>query len=291
MRPTARRMPEVADTLRPHPDLVHGIAALRPDHGRLFVVVGVFDGLHLGHLYLLRHLRSAAAEHRARSCVITFDHHPDEILVGAAPALLCDPDERLQLLADAGVDVTVVQNFDADLRMTTFEAFVQQIAERVDLAGFLMTPDAAFGHERRGTPAAVAGLGAVLGYDVVVVPALEIAGHQVRSADIRAAIARGRLDEAAVMLGRAYAVSGALHHADDSRTLVRFPMPVALPPPGEYPVTLRSVEVSPGILSGVTAFVRPDGLVELPHGSVAAGSGHVRVTFDSLPHQSTTQIG
>ena len=73
--------------------VVAGVDALEPHHGPLFVVIGVFDGLHLGHQYLLRHLRRAASRSEAKPAVITFDHHPDEILVGAAPPpLLCDPE-------------------------------------------------------------------------------------------------------------------------------------------------------------------------------------------------------
>ncbi len=99
-------------------EVVGGIEALRPDLGPAFVVVGVFDGLHLGHLYLLRHLVAEAAARAAQPTVITFDHHPDEVLTGHAPPLLLDPIERLERLADAGVQVTVVQHFDAALRET-----------------------------------------------------------------------------------------------------------------------------------------------------------------------------
>ena len=75
--------------------------AWRRDDGPVFVVVGVFDGLHLGHQYLLRASRRARPRPRdARPTVITFDHHPDEVLTGHAPPLLIDPDERLERLAD-----------------------------------------------------------------------------------------------------------------------------------------------------------------------------------------------
>ena len=158
----------------------------------MFVCVGVFDGLHLGHAYLLRHLVAEAAARSARPVVITFDHHPDEILTGNAPPLLCDPDERLARLEAAGVDTTVVVHFDRRLRETPYEAFVAAIADRAPIAGFLMTPDAAFGYERAGTPDALAALGREQGFDVVVVPPYEVDGAAVRSSEIRAAIARRR---------------------------------------------------------------------------------------------------
>lgn len=267
------------DGRRPHPEVVHGISALRRSHGKLFVAVGVFDGLHLGHLYLLRELRAAAAQRGARSAVITFDHHPDEILVGAAPPLLCDPDERLELLAKAGVEVTVVQTFDAALRMTTYDDFIRSIAGRVDLAGFLMTPDAAFGHDRRGTADAVMDLGRVVGYDVVVVMPMDLAGTPVRSSEIRIAIANGQLAEASAMLGRPYAVVGDVEPRPGSRTILRFPMPVALPPAGEYSVVMGSGSGSATSVLELTAVVRPDAAVELPNALVGPGPHHVRITF------------
>ena len=97
-----------------------------PQLGPVFVVVGVFDGLHLGHAYLLEHLVAEAAARDARPTVITFDHHPDEVLMGEAPPLLLDPAERLERLAAAGVAVTVVQPFDEALRRTPYDAFVER---------------------------------------------------------------------------------------------------------------------------------------------------------------------
>jgi riboflavin kinase/FMN adenylyltransferase len=214
--------------------LVHGIDALEPSLGRLFVVVGVFDGLHLGHAYLLEQLAIAADAHAARPAVITFDHHPDEILTGHAPPLLCDPEERLDRLEAAGVAVTVVQTFDVALRETPFGAFVRRIAERVELAGFLMTPDSAFGYERGGTPATVGELGRELGYDVVVVPQFTLDGATVSSSKIRSAIAEGDLAAAERLLGRPYSVVGSGAEAGVGRVAITFDMPVALPPAGRY---------------------------------------------------------
>ena len=212
-------------------DVVQGVDELRPEHGRLFVVIGVFDGIHRGHAYLLDHLRAEAARRGARPTVITFDHHPDEIIQGAAPPLLLHPAERLELLAAAGVQVTVVQHFDETVRRTPYDAFVGMISSRVDLAGFLMTPDAAFGFERRGTPEALAALGRRDGFDVVVVPTFDLDGRSVRSSDVRAAIAAGDLAAAGTLLGRP--VSLRARAIDGGR--LAFDWPLALPPDGAYP--------------------------------------------------------
>ena len=92
--------------------VVNGVDALPPERGPVFVVVGVFDGLHLGHATCSSTSSREAGRRGAAPTVITFDHHPDEVLTGSAPPLLIDPDERLERLDAAGVAVTVVQHFD-----------------------------------------------------------------------------------------------------------------------------------------------------------------------------------
>jgi riboflavin kinase/FMN adenylyltransferase len=237
-------------------DVVPGIDALTPDHGPAFVVVGVFDGLHLGHRYLLDHLVAGAHERDARSMVITFDHHPDEVLTGTAPPLLLDPEERLERLAAAGVDVTVVQHFDAALRQTPYDVFVGRICARVELNGFLMTPDAAFGYERRGTPETLAVLGAHDGFDVVVVPPFDLGGRPVRSSDIRSAIAAGQLDVATALLGRPVTLTGWLDEGAPADGRIRFSLPMALPPDGTYPSRIDGDDTLLEIRSG-EATIRP----------------------------------
>ncbi len=235
-------------------DVVAGVDALRAEHGPVFAVVGVFDGLHRGHLYLLDHLEREAAAREARAAVITFDHHPDEVITGTAPPLLMDPQERLERLAAAGVDVTVVQHFDDVVRHTTYDAFVERIRRHAGLAGLLMTPDAAFGFERRGTPETLAALGAVEGFDVVVVPPFELDGRSVRSADIRTAIAEGDLHAAERLLGRPVTVAATAEPAHDGRdTPLSFQWPMALPPDGRYRSIVAGVEATLTIASGTAS--------------------------------------
>jgi riboflavin kinase/FMN adenylyltransferase len=226
--------------------VVAGVDALTPDLGPAFVVVGVFDGLHLGHLYLLHRLVEEADARHAQATVITFDHHPDEVLTGAAPPLLIDPEERLSRLEAAGIAVTVVQHFDQALRRTPYDEFVERIRSRIGLAGFLMTPDAAFGFERRGTPEALATLGERDGFEVVVIPPFTLDGRPVRSTEIRAAIATGDLPTAAALLGRPVSVTGQV----DGEGLMRFALPIALPPQGDYEASVGAASTTLTVRDG-----------------------------------------
>jgi riboflavin kinase / FMN adenylyltransferase len=250
-------------------EVVAGVEGLHQAHGPLFAVIGVFDGIHLGHRYLLGRLVEEARRRGARPSVITFDSHPDEILVGAAPPLLLDQAERLRMLGEAGVEVVVVQHFDAALRSTEYDAFVHRITSRTPLAGLLMTPDAAFGHNRRGTPDAVRALGEQDGFDLVVASPFALDGRSVRSSDVRSAIAAGDFEGAERLLGRRYAIIG---EAGADGTL-EFGMPVARPPAGSYRVHANG---KPALL-----LVDDSGAMRLAPTKAWARGARLRVEFEA----------
>ena len=258
---------------------VIGRGQLNADDGPLLVAVGVFDGLHRGHVYLLERLVSGAHSRKARPVVITFDAHPDAILLGHAPPLLMDPAERLERFAALGVELVVVEHFDEALRQTTYDDFLHGITSRCALAGIVMTPDAAFGHDRAGTPATVSELGGRDGFEVVVVPPFALDGREVRSSEIRAAIAAGDLDAAERLLGRQYAIVGAV---DDGERMT-FPVPVALPPPGVYTSDWTGGKVRVSMLPDGGIMLAPRGAGSSSKASAAAPrtSPRTRVTLAS----------
>jgi tRNA pseudouridine55 synthase len=285
--------------------VVGGVDELPSELGRLYVAVGVFDGLHRGHLYLLRELRQAAERAGAKAAVITFDAHPEEVVLGLAPPLLCDPDERLVRLAAAGAEVTVVQHFDHALRMTGYEEFVARIRSRVELAGFVMTPDAAFGHDRLGTPTTLAALGLRDGFVVSVVPSLLVDGEQVRSSEIRRRVADGDLAGARHLLGRPLSVIGRLTAEGDSTATgtgastgegagdgagrqnaprrLEFDLPVTLPPSGRYSVLVgpawgQSLPSEPARRPTLATVEEGSVLLE-PARGVRASADRIRVVF------------
>jgi riboflavin kinase / FMN adenylyltransferase len=223
-------------------EVVHGLESVTGSRP-LVVAVGIFDGIHRGHVRLLRRLVSEAVRREARPTVITFEPHPDGVLRERAPLLACDPGERLARIEAAGVALTVVQTFDRDFAAQSAEAFLRRVAAAAPLRAVVMSPESAFGRDRAGTLQTVRALAPDLGFEVIEAGQLSSGGSRISSTVIRGHIEAGRLARARRLLGRRYAVIGEVVHGDArGRTLgyptanLRFDESVALPPNGVYAV-------------------------------------------------------
>jgi riboflavin kinase/FMN adenylyltransferase len=210
---------------------------------RLAVTIGVFDGVHRGHLAVLRALVHAARAARAAPVVVTFEPHPELVLRGTLPPLLCDGEERAARLAEAGMAHLVVQPFDRAFAALSAEAFVERLGAGRDLAALVMTPESSFGRGRTGTAATMAAFGALRGFRVVEIASLRSGGALISSGRIRALLAEGRLAAAARLLGRRPAVTGEVVPGDGRGRDLTYPTanlafdaPVALPRDGIYAV-------------------------------------------------------
>ena len=173
-----------------------------PGDRPMVVTLGVFDGVHVGHLHVLRTLTAAASERAAVPVVITFDPHPEAVVLGRAPRLLCSVQERVARLEVAGAGIVVVQRFDEAFRHQSAQAFLDRLRLGRQLRGLVMSPESAFGHDRQGTIELVRRLAAEEGWTLVEIPLLEVDGERVSSARIRALLAEGRRDDAQRLLGR-----------------------------------------------------------------------------------------
>jgi riboflavin kinase / FMN adenylyltransferase len=208
---------------------------------RYVLVVGMFDGVHRGHRRVLETAVRAAAEDGATAVALTFDPHPAAVLRGAAPALLCDPLEKLERLAETGIGLTVVCRFDRRFADQSPDEFLRRLIRERDLRGVVMTHETAFGRGRAGTEEAVRALGPELGFRVVHVDEALVRGQRVSSSAIREALGAGRLADIRLLLGRDYAVVGTVVHGDGRGRQLGYPTanldfaePVALPPDGIY---------------------------------------------------------
>jgi len=215
--------------------------------GGTAVTIGAFDGVHFGHRALIAELRARAATAGLRSAVVTFDVHPASVVrPDSAPALLTDLDQKLELLAETGVDYTYVVHFD-ELRSTqSAEEFViDDLVARLDTRIVTVGADFHFGAGRRGTIALLCSMGDVLGFEVVGHELVDLEGRasmtSVSSTRIRAALRAGDLAAATAMLGRPHEVRGIVGRGDGrARELgyrtanVGVPPEICLPADGVY---------------------------------------------------------
>jgi riboflavin kinase/FMN adenylyltransferase len=175
------------------------------------VTVGTFDGVHRGHLDVIRRLVNRAVEVGMPSLLVSFDPHPLEIVnPSAAPLLLSTSEEKLEVIAETGLDYFALVPFTHSLAAYGAEEFVDRILRaRFRMAELLIGHDHGFGHRRAGNVTVLQTLGRERGFRVDVVDAVSLGdGQHVSSTSIRRAIAGGDLVRAAEGLGRAYSVSG-----------------------------------------------------------------------------------
>jgi riboflavin kinase/FMN adenylyltransferase len=202
--------------------IVRGLTPFPPDAPAAVVALGVFDGIHLGHReILLRAVRRARALGLdALAC--TFDPHPTEVLQpGRVPPPITTLAERLDLIAEIGVDATVVLPFTRDLATVEPEDFVKDVLlQRLHARDVVVGFNHRFGRGARGDARLLEALGRALGFGVDVVPPLTIDGEPVSSTGVRAALQQGDVERAARFLGRPYSICGeVVRGAGRGRTL------------------------------------------------------------------------
>jgi riboflavin kinase/FMN adenylyltransferase len=169
------------------------------------VSIGVFDGVHLGHQAILAANLERARRDGAEATVVTFAGHPKQVLLGRSPRTLTCLEHRLELFAAAGIEHTVVLEFDELLREMSAERFARDVlVEALGARAFVLGFDSKFGRDRRGTPELLR----ELGFEVTVVDQVIVGQHAVSSTAIREAVELGDLDGARRMLGRPVSVLG-----------------------------------------------------------------------------------
>ena len=191
-------------------NVLRSITALFELPGPLFLAIGVFDGVHLGHQAVIstsaRHARQAGG----MPVVVTFDPHPAKVLRPQdAPHLLTATQHKIALIRDLGVGHLLVLRFDLTFAATAPEEFVRQLVTNSrPLQEICVGHEWSFGKGRAGNLALLKQLGLVHNFNVVGVEAVEVNGEVVSSTAIRKAVADGNLVKATQMLGREYTILG-----------------------------------------------------------------------------------
>lgn len=222
----------------PAMEVVRDLAAL-PRWGKAAVAIGNFDGVHLGHRELLRRARAWAGEHGGTSVAVTFDPHPLAVLApDRPPALLTTVARRLELFADAGIEVAVVLPFSRELAAMEPEAFVEEVLrQRLAAVHVVVGYDFGYGKARAGTPASLVAHGGRAGFGVEVVAPIAVEGTAASSSAIRQALRRGEVRAAGRWLGRPFEIDGVVGHGHKRGRQLGFPTANVCP---ELPLLLGS---------------------------------------------------
>jgi riboflavin kinase/FMN adenylyltransferase len=174
------------------------------------LTIGVFDGVHRGHQAILAATTAAARAAGGAAGVATFDPHPDTVVRGEPDrSWITPPEERSALMHRLGIDRVEVIRFDESVMRLTPEEFLDRaLGAGASLRTLVLGPDFRMGKGRIGDRAYLEGVGRARGFDVVEVPFLTGSEGKLSSTLLRRAISEGRMEAAAEIMGRPYALEG-----------------------------------------------------------------------------------
>jgi riboflavin kinase/FMN adenylyltransferase len=221
----------------------------------LTLTVGNFDGLHLGHAAVIAEMVSSARARGSAATVVTFDPHPSSVVDPARePALLSPTNEKLDLLAGVGVDVTLIVDFTAAVAGEDAATFLSWLGVGRG-SHLILGYDFHMGRDRQCGLARLSDMGSELGYGLDVVPPVLYGDRPISSSRIRASLKEGAVEDAAAMLGRRYALEGRVVAGASVGGRLGYPTAnldvnteKLLPGDGVYFATAESLGGLPGLL-------------------------------------------
>ena len=192
--------------------VTHG--SLQRARGRCALTIGNFDGVHRGHRALIDRVVARARENDFTSCVLTFEPHPREFFAGeAAPARITRLRDKLELLAQAGVERVHVARFDARFAALAPERFAEDVlVDGLGVRTLTIGRDFRYGARRAGDFATLEAAGKRHGFSLEAMDDVEFEGRRVSSSAVRAALEAGDLRAAERLLGHPYSISGRVAH-------------------------------------------------------------------------------
>ncbi|MBI4778138.1 bifunctional riboflavin kinase/FAD synthetase [Candidatus Desantisbacteria bacterium] len=188
------------------------------------VTVGIFDGVHLGHQKIIAEVVESASMSGAESVVMTFDPHPEEVILSKSPPFLLPLGERIRLIEEMGVSLMIISDFTTQIADISAEEFVRDIlVDRLRTSKICVGYDYGFGKDRTGGIELLRELGHVYGFETEVVPPVKINNEIVSSTKIRCCIAQGKIAQANDMLGRKHTIKVSVVHGDKRGRILGYP--------------------------------------------------------------------
>src|SRR5215472_1830308 len=211
------------------------------------LALGNFDGLHRGHRKILDRVKRVASEHGATPVVMTFDPHPPRVVrPDKAPPLLMTKAQKLEGLAEAGIQGAAIVRFTRELSTWDPEMFVRTVlVDWLHVSEVWVGANFLFGHDRAGNFSLLRTLGAHYGFRAEKIDPVRYKDFVVSSTRVRRLVSEGRVDEAGALLGHQYFVDGTVVRGDARGRTIGFPTAnlcsdnELLPPNGVYATTAR----------------------------------------------------
>lgn len=198
------------------------------------LTIGSFDGVHLGHQALIRSVVESAHSQGVAAVALTFEPSPREVLRPDQPlAYLTRLPQKLELLAETGLDETVVVPFTQELSRIEAPSFIAWLRRSLPFVEMWEGAGFALGHGRTGNTDVLARLGEEVGYKLHIAPLVELEDGPVSSTRVREAVASGDVEKAARLLGRPYAVPGVVVHGSKRGRELGYPTANLDTPPNQ----------------------------------------------------------
>lgn len=206
-------------------EFIRGLCNLRAHHRGSVCTIGAFDGVHLGHQQVLRHLRHRARDHGTHSVVLTLEPLPREFFAPTqAPPRICDVREKCSLLREQGVDCLLCVRFNESLSKVPAEDFITSVfVDKLGIRHIVVGDDLRFGHKQRGDFALLMRLGEHHGFTVERMPTWMLDGARASSTRVRKALEQADFALAERLLGRPYSITGKVVHGKHLGSKLGFP--------------------------------------------------------------------
>jgi riboflavin kinase/FMN adenylyltransferase len=181
------------------------------------VTIGNFDGVHIGHQALFHQVIEKAQSIEGKSVVITFEPHPIRVLNGIKRfPLITLYEQKMELIGATGIDVIVCIPFTREFAAMEPRVFVKEVLwGKIGTRAIIVGPDYSFGKGRVGNVSLLEEMGENLGFELIISNWIEQGPRRISSTEIRNLVKDGKVDEAAMLLGRHYQVRGTVTRGRD----------------------------------------------------------------------------
>jgi riboflavin kinase/FMN adenylyltransferase len=198
-------------------------ASITPQ-GETLLTIGVFDGVHAGHRYLLEKLQQRAAEKNLLSGVVTFNPHPQSVLHphNQLP-WLSSLEDRVRAFQELGINIVAVLTFTLKVAQLSAREFMSLVKKQLRMRGIMVGPDFVLGQGREGNINMLRALGREMEFSVEVIPPYTIDGEVVSSTLIRQALAQGDMRKVERLMGRYFYLGGKVITSDKRGRVLGFP--------------------------------------------------------------------